>query len=110
VRTWAQIEEEAAQRLLGAMVGSYGAALSEETEEQARVLATVALAHLRGPIEKQRQLADLLDTTAERWDRDITTLLMHLHVNDRSIADGWRKITAQLRRAAERIREGDYAP
>jgi hypothetical protein len=37
-------ERAAVQRMVGAMVGKYGAALSEETEEQARVLVFVALA------------------------------------------------------------------
>ena len=42
---WTGDDEYAAvQRMVGAMVGKYGAALSEETEEQAGVLVFVALA------------------------------------------------------------------
>jgi len=37
-------EYAAVQRTVGALVGKYGAALSEETEEQARILVFVALA------------------------------------------------------------------
>lgn len=47
-RTISKDEEWAlVQRMVGALVGKYGASLSEETEEQARVLVFVTLAGLR---------------------------------------------------------------
>lgn len=51
---WEQIEWEATQRLVGALVGKYHASLSEETEQQAAVLATVALAGIRAEYERMR--------------------------------------------------------
>jgi hypothetical protein len=46
-RTITKIEEWAlVQRMVGALVGKYGASLSEETEEQARLLVFVTLAGL----------------------------------------------------------------
>lgn len=48
--TWEEQDEwEAVQRVAGAMVGKYGAALNEETEEQARILVFVALAGVGPP-------------------------------------------------------------
>jgi hypothetical protein len=39
-------EWELVQRMVGCLVGKYGARLSEETEEQARILVFVTLAGL----------------------------------------------------------------
>ena len=40
------------QRMVGALVGKYGAAHSEETEEQARILVFVTLAGLGIEVER----------------------------------------------------------
>ena len=53
---WATIEYQATQRLVGALVGKYGATLSEETEEQAGILAFVALAGVRSDLESLHRL------------------------------------------------------
>jgi len=42
------------QRMVGALVGRYGARLSEETEEQARVLVFITLAGLGITVEKKQ--------------------------------------------------------
>jgi hypothetical protein len=57
-REWERIEWETTQRLTGALVGTYGASLSEETEQQAAVLATVALAGVRSLVEAGLAVAD----------------------------------------------------
>jgi hypothetical protein len=58
VDEWEQIEYETTQRVLGAMVAKYGAALSEESEAQARLLGFVAIAPLRSRLEQlEAQLA-----------------------------------------------------
>jgi hypothetical protein len=62
---WKRIEEEATQRLVGALVGKYGAALSEVTEEQAAVLATVALAGIRAAYLDEARIAAILQELGE---------------------------------------------
>jgi len=47
-----QEEWELTQRMIGALVGKYGARLSEETEEQARILIFVTLAGLGIEVER----------------------------------------------------------
>src|SRR4029450_4343088 len=63
---WERIEWETEQRLVGALVGRYGAALSEETQEQARILAFVALAFIRPNYEEQRRALEAAQSEL-RW-------------------------------------------
>lgn len=62
---WAQIEHVATQHLVGALVGKYGAAMSEITEEQARVLACVALVAVRSDLQQAERERDEWKKTAE---------------------------------------------
>jgi len=54
-KTYAEVEEETTQRLLGALVARYGWTLDQEND--ARILAFVALAPVRTLIEANEERA-----------------------------------------------------
>lgn len=59
--------------------------------------------------QKLLQLADLLELTANKYDRHATLLSEHLAVEDRTIFDRWRATNEQMRVTANRIRAGEFS-